>query len=160
MGQYRNPEELHHNLEERPVIKRNGLATAMKWLAMVADHQNLPIQSSDARTKGMQIVSPAAISYRLRLWKNRPQDTNSERDGEDGDDKDSDFEEDTGAPAPGGLEELETMMHDPGGSYTRFQHPGTVTVRGDFLVPKAAVTVAAEELGDYLRGTGGTSHLR
>ncbi len=40
---------------------------------MVA-HENLLIHPSDIRTRDMQIISPAAVNYGIRLWKTYPRD--------------------------------------------------------------------------------------
>lgn len=99
IGKYRNPEELYHNLEERGIIERSGLEAAMTWLSVIIDYQSLPMQSTDARTEGMQIISPAAISHGYRLWKTHPEDIFTVWDDE------YESEEDSGAEATS--EELE-----------------------------------------------------
>ena len=80
-----------HNVEERPIMDRVGIRTAVNWLVKITEGQNTPIQPMDPRIRGMQIINLEAVNYGRRLWKIHPDDSDTEWEDE-GDNPDSNLE--------------------------------------------------------------------
>ena len=89
LGRFHTPEELAHNVEERTLMDRVGILTAVNWLIKITDGQNTPIQSMDPRIRGIQIINLEAVNYGFRLWKIHPDDSDTEWE-DDGESDESD----------------------------------------------------------------------